>query len=157
MRGFAGRVYAVLSKREGRVLQEEMKEGTDMFIIKAVLPVAESFGFADEIRKRTSGLASPQLVFSHWEVRSQSEFLPCHLKLCFPTGGVPRSQPLPRPVSLAWSCLVKADGIFSSGLEDLRLYVLCNTHTHMYSFFFSFDVKFKTEHLILFFPSKDIL
>lgn len=65
----AGRVYAVLSKREGRVLQEEMKEGTDMFIIKAVLPVAESFGFADEVRKRTSGLASPQLVFSHWEVR----------------------------------------------------------------------------------------
>ncbi|XP_043836105.1 elongation factor-like GTPase 1 [Dromiciops gliroides] len=63
-----GRVYAVLSKREGRVLQEEMKEGTDMFIIKAVLPVAESFGFADEIRKRTSGLASPQLVFSHWEI-----------------------------------------------------------------------------------------
>lgn len=46
-----------------------MKEGTDMFIIKALVPVAESFGFADEIRKRTSGLASPQLVFSHWEVR----------------------------------------------------------------------------------------
>lgn len=63
-----GRVYGVLGKREGRVLHEEMKEGTDMFIIKAVLPVAESFGFADEIRKRTSGLASPQLVFSHWEV-----------------------------------------------------------------------------------------
>uniref|UniRef100_A0A8C1GGK8 Elongation factor like GTPase 1 n=1 Tax=Cyprinus carpio TaxID=7962 RepID=A0A8C1GGK8_CYPCA len=69
-----GRVYAVLSKREGRVLQEEMKEGTDMFIIKAVLPVAESFGFADEIRKRTSGLASPQLVFSHWEVISSDPF-----------------------------------------------------------------------------------
>ncbi|KAI4876963.1 hypothetical protein NFI96_017652 [Prochilodus magdalenae] len=64
---FACRVYGVLSKREGRVLNEEMKEGTDMFIIKAVLPVAESFGFADEMRKRTSGLASPQLVFSHWE------------------------------------------------------------------------------------------
>ncbi|XP_053128310.1 elongation factor-like GTPase 1 isoform X2 [Hemicordylus capensis] len=69
-----GRVYAVLSKREGRVLQEEMKEGTDMFIIKAVLPVAESFGFADEIRKKTSGLASPQLVFSHWEVISDDPF-----------------------------------------------------------------------------------
>ncbi|XP_069767762.1 elongation factor-like GTPase 1 isoform X2 [Narcine bancroftii] len=62
-----GRVYAVLSKRAGRVLQEEMKEGTEMFIIKAVLPVAESFGFPDEIRKRTSGQASPQLVFTHWE------------------------------------------------------------------------------------------
>ncbi|XP_042267820.1 elongation factor-like GTPase 1 [Thunnus maccoyii] len=63
-----GKVYGVLGKREGHVLHEEMKEGTDMFIIKAVLPVAESFGFADEMRKRTSGLASPQLVFSHWEV-----------------------------------------------------------------------------------------
>ncbi|XP_073509236.1 elongation factor-like GTPase 1 isoform X3 [Phyllobates terribilis] len=69
-----GRVYGVLSKREGRVLLEEMKEGTDMFIIKAVLPVAESFGFADDIRKRTSGLASPQLVFSHWEVISSDPF-----------------------------------------------------------------------------------
>nr|XP_044616223.1 elongation factor-like GTPase 1 isoform X3 [Equus asinus] len=69
-----GRVYAVLSKREGRVLQEEMKEGTDVFTIKAVLPVAESFGFADEIRKRTSGLASPQLVFSHWEVIPSDPF-----------------------------------------------------------------------------------
>uniref|UniRef100_A0A3P9JAH6 Elongation factor-like 1 n=1 Tax=Oryzias latipes TaxID=8090 RepID=A0A3P9JAH6_ORYLA len=69
-----GRVYGVLGKREGRVLQEEMKEGTDVFIIKAVLPVAESFGFADEIRKRTSGLASPQLVFSHWEVISSDPF-----------------------------------------------------------------------------------
>ncbi|MBN3296321.1 EFL1 GTPase, partial [Amia calva] len=69
-----GRVYGVLSKREGRVLLEEMKEGTDMFIIKAVLPVAESFGFADDIRKRTSGLASPQLIFSHWEVISSDPF-----------------------------------------------------------------------------------
>uniref|UniRef100_A0A8D3BPJ6 Elongation factor-like 1 n=1 Tax=Scophthalmus maximus TaxID=52904 RepID=A0A8D3BPJ6_SCOMX len=69
-----GKVYGVLGKREGRVLHEEMKEGTDMFIIKAVLPVAESFGFADEIRKRTSGLASPQLVFSHWEVLSSDPY-----------------------------------------------------------------------------------
>lgn len=61
-------MYAVLGKREGRVLHEEMKEGTDIFTVKALLPVAESFGFGDEIRKRTSGLASPQLVFSHWEV-----------------------------------------------------------------------------------------
>ncbi|KAK7912926.1 hypothetical protein WMY93_013137 [Mugilogobius chulae] len=69
-----GRVYGVLGKREGRVVQEEMKEGTDMFLIKAILPVAESFGFADEIRKRTSGLASPQLVFSHWEVISSDPY-----------------------------------------------------------------------------------
>ncbi|XP_019935718.1 elongation factor-like GTPase 1 [Paralichthys olivaceus] len=69
-----GRMYGVLGKREGRILHEEMKEGTDMFIIKAILPVAESFGFADEIRKKTSGLASPQLVFSHWEVISSDPY-----------------------------------------------------------------------------------
>uniref|UniRef100_A0A8C6S756 Elongation factor-like 1 n=1 Tax=Neogobius melanostomus TaxID=47308 RepID=A0A8C6S756_9GOBI len=69
-----GRVYGVLGKREGRVVHEEMKEGTDMFTIKAILPVAESFGFTDEIRKRTSGLASPQLIFSHWEVISSDPY-----------------------------------------------------------------------------------
>ena len=45
-----------------------MNEGTNLFQVHATLPVVESFGFANEIRKRTSGLASPQLVFSHWEV-----------------------------------------------------------------------------------------
>lgn len=64
-----GRLYAVLGRRGGRVLAEEMKEGSSIFNIRSVLPVAESFGFAEEMRKRTSGLASPQLVFSHWEVR----------------------------------------------------------------------------------------
>ena len=65
---FSGKLYAVLAKRNGRVLSEDMREGSSVFNIEAVLPVVESFGFADEIRKRTSGLASPQLKFSHWEV-----------------------------------------------------------------------------------------
>ena len=63
-----GKMYAVLAKRNGRVLYEDLKEGTSIFNITALLPVAESFGLSDEIRKRTSGLASPQLKFSHWEV-----------------------------------------------------------------------------------------
>ena len=63
-----GKLYAVLGKRNGQVLSEEMIEGSSMFIIEAVIPVAESFGFAEDMRRRTSGLASPQLVFSHWEV-----------------------------------------------------------------------------------------
>jgi len=48
-----GKVYAVLGKREGRVLDEALKEGTSIFIINSLLPVAESFGFADELRKKT--------------------------------------------------------------------------------------------------------
>ena len=63
-----GRLYAVLGRRNGRVCAEEMREGSTVFSIQAVVPVAESFGFAEEVRKKTSGLASPQLVFSHWEV-----------------------------------------------------------------------------------------
>ena len=66
-----GRLYAVLGRRNGRVCAEEMREGSTVFSVQAVVPVAESFGFAEEVRKRTSGLASPQLVFSHWEVRAR--------------------------------------------------------------------------------------
>ena len=75
-----GKVYGVVAKRRGRVVAEEMKEGTSFFNVSALLPVVESFGFADgtlrgvsssaqlmplpDIRKRTSGAASPQLIFS---------------------------------------------------------------------------------------------
>ncbi|KAK0543881.1 Cytoplasmic GTPase/eEF2-like protein (ribosomal biogenesis) [Tilletia horrida] len=63
-----GKVHAVLSKRRGRITSEEMKEGTSFFTVGSVLPVVESFGFADEIRKRTSGAASPQLIFKGFEL-----------------------------------------------------------------------------------------
>nr|CAD7397519.1 unnamed protein product [Timema poppensis] len=63
-----GKMYAVLGRRHGRVLHGDVVEGSATFNITAVLPVVESFSFAPEIRKQTSGLASPQLVFSHWEV-----------------------------------------------------------------------------------------
>ena len=42
-----GKVYGVVSKRRGRIVSEEMKEGTAFFTIRALLPVVESFGFAD--------------------------------------------------------------------------------------------------------------
>ena len=42
-----GKVYAVVAKRRGRIVSEEMKEGTSFFTVSALLPVAESFGFAD--------------------------------------------------------------------------------------------------------------
>ena len=64
-----GKMYAVIGRRSGRVISDELREGSSVFNVTAVLPVVESFGFAEEIRKRTSGLASPQLHFSHWEVR----------------------------------------------------------------------------------------
>lgn len=59
-----GRVYSVLTRRRGAILSESLLEGTPYFTILSTLPVAESFGFSDEIRKRTSGLAMPMLVFA---------------------------------------------------------------------------------------------
>ncbi|KZT56336.1 P-loop containing nucleoside triphosphate hydrolase protein [Calocera cornea HHB12733] len=69
-----GKVYAVVSRRRGRIVSEEMKEGTSFFTIRALLPVVESFGFADDIRKRTSGAASPQLIFNGYEMLDQDPF-----------------------------------------------------------------------------------
>jgi ribosome assembly protein 1 len=36
-----------VAKRRGKIIAEEMKEGTSFFTIRALLPVVESFGFAD--------------------------------------------------------------------------------------------------------------
>lgn len=69
-----GKVYAVVARRRGRIVSEEMKEGSIFFTVRALLPVAESFGFADDIRKRTSGAASPQLIFSGYELFDQDPF-----------------------------------------------------------------------------------
>lgn len=68
-------MYAVLGRRHGRVLHGDMTQGSASFSVTAVLPVVESFAFAQEIRKQTSGLASPQLVFSHWEVSKISPII----------------------------------------------------------------------------------
>ncbi|KAK3900378.1 ribosome assembly protein 1 [Staphylotrichum tortipilum] len=69
-----GRVYDVLTRRRGRVQSEAMNEGTPFFTIQALLPVAESFGFADDMRKRTSGAAQPQLIFAGFEVLDEDPF-----------------------------------------------------------------------------------
>ena len=37
-----------------------------MSLVKAYLPVAESFGFTGHLRALTGGQAFPQCVFSHW-------------------------------------------------------------------------------------------
>ncbi|EED22895.1 ribosome biogenesis protein Ria1, putative [Talaromyces stipitatus ATCC 10500] len=69
-----GRVYGVITRRRGRILSETMKEGTPFFTILSLLPVAESFGFSDDIRKRTSGAASPQLIFAGFEALDEDPF-----------------------------------------------------------------------------------
>ncbi|KAL8479138.1 hypothetical protein ACS0TY_026115 [Phlomoides rotata] len=69
-----GSMYAVLSRRRARVLKEEMQEGSPLFSVHAYVPVSESFGFADELRRWTSGAASALLVLSHWETLGEDPF-----------------------------------------------------------------------------------
>merc|ERR1712168_857446 len=63
-----GGIYGVLNKRRGHVYEESQTPGTPMFVVKAYLPVNESFGFTAHLRSQTGGQAFPQCVFDHWEV-----------------------------------------------------------------------------------------
>ncbi|KAF8568244.1 hypothetical protein P879_06258 [Paragonimus westermani] len=68
-RDVLGRMFGVLRKRHGRISSEDFREGENTFVICARLPVIESFGLADELRSRTSGVVSlPQLTPGGWEL-----------------------------------------------------------------------------------------
>jgi elongation factor 2 len=65
-----GGIYGVLNRRRGVVIEEMQVAGTPMFVVKAHLPVNESFGFTADLRSNTAGQAFPQCVFDHWQVMS---------------------------------------------------------------------------------------
>jgi ribosome assembly protein 1 len=44
---YMGKVDAVLSRRRGRIVSEDIKDGMTLFTIGAILPVIESFGFVE--------------------------------------------------------------------------------------------------------------
>merc|ERR1739838_317613 len=62
-----GGIYGVLNRRRGHVFEEAQTPGTPMFVVKAYLPVNESFGFTADLRSNTGGQAFPQCVFDHWQ------------------------------------------------------------------------------------------
>ncbi len=64
---YLGNVYKVLTKRRGRVIDTQKREGTPLNVIIAEIPVTESFGITTELRSETSGFAFSQMVFSRWE------------------------------------------------------------------------------------------
>lgn len=63
-----GNACAVLTKRRSKITGEESKDGANIFVVSAKLPVASSFGIALEMMHKTSGSATVQLTFSHWEM-----------------------------------------------------------------------------------------
>lgn len=63
-----GSLYHCLSSRRGCIEEEIVVEGTPLMLLRAFLPVSESFGFTAAIRETTSGQAFPNCVFDHWEL-----------------------------------------------------------------------------------------
>jgi elongation factor 2 len=61
---FVSSVIAIVQKRRGKIL--DMVNEEDMVVVKAEMPVAESFGIADELRSSTQGRAFWATQFSRW-------------------------------------------------------------------------------------------
>jgi elongation factor 2 len=61
---FVSPVIALVQKRRGKILDMPTEE--DMIIVKAEMPVSESFGIADELRSSTQGRAFWATQFSRW-------------------------------------------------------------------------------------------
>lgn len=77
-------MYAVIGRRHGKILSGDLTQGSGNFAVTCLLPVIESFNFAQEMRKQTSGLACPQLMFSHWEVSTYCTVEPGRYRLSIP-------------------------------------------------------------------------
>ncbi len=71
-----GDLTAVLKKRRGAILSDEVTMDGSLHNLRAHLPVARSFGFNGEARGATSGRAFPQVSFSHWQTVASSPLEP---------------------------------------------------------------------------------
>jgi elongation factor 2 len=68
-RDAVGGVYSILGRRRSVVYSEELKPGTtNLYVVRAYMPVQESFGFSGDLRAATSGKAFPQMMFDHWKI-----------------------------------------------------------------------------------------
>ena len=70
-----GLVFGCLARRRAQIISDNMREGSNVFEIEVILPVAESFGFADELLTQARGAASvPSLIFSGWKILPDDPF-----------------------------------------------------------------------------------
>jgi len=69
-----GKIYGVINKCRGRVVKEEVQEGTNNFLIDALIPIIEGFVFNEEIRSKSCGIAYPQLVFAGFQILEDDPF-----------------------------------------------------------------------------------
>ena len=63
-----GKIHSVINKRRGEIINEIPSDENIKCTIEAIVPVVESFGFVEEIRKKSSGLTNPMLGFYKWKI-----------------------------------------------------------------------------------------
>ena len=64
-------IYNVLAKRRGHVTADVPRPGTPIFLVKAFLPVIESFGFETDLRYHT------QVRVNHTQFENTTVFKTC--------------------------------------------------------------------------------
>jgi elongation factor G len=62
---FMGAVTGDLSSRRGKIVEQEVRPGTQ--IVRAVVPLSSMFGYATDLRSRTQGRATYTMHFAHYE------------------------------------------------------------------------------------------
>ena len=63
-----------MNRRRGNIFDERRIPETPLTIIKAYLPISESFGFTADLRSHTDNQASSQCLFDHWQIINQDPF-----------------------------------------------------------------------------------
>ncbi|KCV71541.1 elongation factor 2 [Fonticula alba] len=67
---FAARsaIYGLLGERRGHIISELPLPGSTQYLLKAHIPVMDSFGFETDLRVNTQGAAFCLQLFDHWRV-----------------------------------------------------------------------------------------
>jgi U5 small nuclear ribonucleoprotein component len=58
----------ILSKRRGEIMAVVPLQGTPLLVMKARLPLIDSFGLEVDVRRRTAGQAFPLSFFERWDI-----------------------------------------------------------------------------------------
>lgn len=61
-------IFSTLNRKRGVIDTETASHDSPSCVVKAFLPVNESFGFTSDLRAATGGQAFPQCVFHHWQL-----------------------------------------------------------------------------------------
>ncbi|ORM39611.1 Ribosome assembly protein 1 [Babesia sp. Xinjiang] len=69
-----GKIYSVLQKRRTQIVAENVRNGTNTFMIEGLIPASESFGLAQDLRSKASGGVIFHMQYSHWEMNPDDPF-----------------------------------------------------------------------------------